>query len=185
MSDVVANGSPSYFPLASLVYAIVQLIIQAWVIAISFDLAGFHLAGRSTWRLGSLFVLSLLASLGIVLGLVLLVLPGLYLAGRWFVAAPAMLAEGQSASQGLSRSGELMIQDWLAGSILVVIFAILRFAPLLTQSLFLDLPDAARWALLIVSNIVSEGFGIASFVASVSLYLAMQDPVDKMVEIFD
>lgn len=185
MTDVIANGTPSYFPLASLAYAVVQLIVQAWVIAISFDLAGVRLAGPGTWRLGSLFVLSLLASLGILLGLVLLILPGLYLAGRWFVAAPAMLAEGQSASQGLSRSGELMRQDWLAGTILAVTFAILRFAPLLIQSLFADLSDASGWALLIVTNIMSEGFGIASFVVSVSLYLLLNNPVEKMVEIFD
>lgn len=183
-SDAVIASAPSYFALGNLVYAVVQLAVQAWVIAIALAVLGHDLGGRSTWRLGSLFVLSLLAGLGILIGFLALVLPGLYLAGRWFVAAPAMLVEGKSASEGLARSGELMERYWLSASIVTLLFLVFRFAPLVISGAYLEIGGGAFWAITIGSNLVSEAFGIASIVASVVLYLTLARPTETAEEIF-
>src|SRR5262249_40700259 len=63
---------------------------------------------RATTRFGALVGVSLLAGLGIGLGIVLLVVPGLVLATRWALIVPVVMLEGASPRQALSRSRELL-----------------------------------------------------------------------------
>jgi hypothetical protein len=66
--------------------------------------------GRATrvWRrFGGLIGLSILSSLGVILGLMALVAPGIWLAVIWTVAIPAWAVEGLGASDALSRSASL------------------------------------------------------------------------------
>lgn len=53
---------------------------------------------------GAMLGASILTSLGIGLGLVLLLVPGLYVMARWSMVSPIIVAEGLTASQALSRS---------------------------------------------------------------------------------
>jgi|SRR5579884_1253646 len=59
-------------------------------------------------RLGKLVAVSLLTGLGIGLGLVLLVVPGLVLMTRWAVAVPVAMLEDGSAREALRRSREIV-----------------------------------------------------------------------------
>lgn len=54
-----------------------------------------------------LFIVALLTGIGVGLGLLLLIVPGLYLATRWVVATPALVAEDLGPTAALGRSGEL------------------------------------------------------------------------------
>jgi hypothetical protein len=51
--------------------------------------------------------LGILMTLGIMLGLVLLVIPGLILALMWIVSSPVMMAEDKGIIDSLKRSAEL------------------------------------------------------------------------------
>lgn len=59
-----------------------------------------------------LFAAMLLAALGVALGLVALVLPGVYLAVRWFFVPQAVVVEGQRGMGPLVRSGQLTQGRW-------------------------------------------------------------------------
>ncbi len=59
-------------------------------------------------HLGSVIWLSLLAGFGIALGLLLLVIPGLYLAVAWAIAVPVMLSENLRGRKALGRSRALV-----------------------------------------------------------------------------
>jgi Membrane domain of glycerophosphoryl diester phosphodiesterase len=59
-----------------------------------------------------LFVAMLLAALGVGVGLVALILPGLYLAIRWFFVPQTVVVEDQSGINALVRSGELVRGRW-------------------------------------------------------------------------
>jgi len=54
--------------------------------------------------LAAFFGINLLAGLGIILGMILLIVPGLILAARWSAANAALLAEGDGVNAALGRS---------------------------------------------------------------------------------
>ena len=58
-----------------------------------------------------LFAAVLLAGLGVALGL-LLIVPGIYLAIRWFFAPQAVVIDGKRGPGALQRSGELVQGSW-------------------------------------------------------------------------
>lgn len=61
-------------------------------------------AGR---RLGTVLAVSFLYGLGIAIGTVLLVIPGIYIAATYFAAMPAAMVEGWGYNRAFSRSGAL------------------------------------------------------------------------------
>jgi hypothetical protein len=74
-------------------------------------------------RLGSVIWLSTLASLGIFVGLLLLVVPGVYLAVAWSVAIPVLLGENLRGRKALGRSRALIRgRFWPAAGVLVLAF---------------------------------------------------------------
>lgn len=60
--------------------------------------------GKGKRRYLSLFGSSLLSGLGIGLGFVLLIIPGIYLSGRWLSCTAYVVAEGKRSSESLSAS---------------------------------------------------------------------------------
>lgn len=58
-------------------------------------------------RLWSFWGMSIVTSIAILAGCVLLLIPGLYLSARWFLAGPAIIAEDLSAGEGMRVSAEL------------------------------------------------------------------------------
>ncbi len=74
--------------------------------------------------LGQLIVLGILASLGIGVGFVLFIVPGLFLLTIWSVAAPVAVIESADALQALRRSRALVRGNgWTVFGLIVVIFA--------------------------------------------------------------
>ena len=82
----------------------------------------------------------LLSALGIALGLILLVIPGVFLAVRWFVAAQvAVIERAGGAPAALGRSSELVKGSWWRVlGILVLLVVVAGIA-----SAFITLPFAA------------------------------------------
>lgn len=62
-------------------------------------------AGRRRW--GSLLGLMIVSGLAIGVGIVLLIVPGVYLALRWAVAGPSMVLSGRGISDSMERSATL------------------------------------------------------------------------------
>jgi hypothetical protein len=63
---------------------------------------------RSMRKIGRLALVSVLTSVGIVIGLLLLVVPGAILAVRWALAVPVVMLEDGSATKSLQRSREIV-----------------------------------------------------------------------------
>ena len=59
-------------------------------------------------HLGSLVVAGLLAGVGIAIGFLLIILPGLFLLTIWALIAPAIVVEGKGIAESFSRSRELV-----------------------------------------------------------------------------
>jgi hypothetical protein len=66
-------------------------------------------AMHAAWkRAGALLGVSLLTGVGVGVGLILLVVPGLFLFTRWSLAVPAVMLEGRSPREAMRRSAELV-----------------------------------------------------------------------------
>ena len=97
--------------------------------------ADTYLGTEPTWqesirfaftRLGPLMIGSFLFALGVGLGLILLIIPGIILAVSWSVFAPAIVVEGESATGSLGRSWRLMGgRRWPVFGTYVVLYLIL------------------------------------------------------------
>jgi hypothetical protein len=74
---------------------------------------------------GALFLNGLLLGLGVALGIVALIIPGLFLLTIWAVCSPAIVSEGRGAFEAFGRSRELVTgQGWPVFGAIVVAFLI-------------------------------------------------------------
>src|SRR5512133_682336 len=115
-------------------------------------------------HLAAVLVAGILAALGIVIGLVLLIIPGLILMTLWAVIIPAIVVEGRSAGESFGRSREL-VRGYGWGVFGVIVLTILLLIGV-SIVLSLILTPLADWLQGFVSQIVS-GTLTAPFIAVV------------------
>jgi hypothetical protein len=123
--------------------------------------------------LGPLLWTALLVGIGVFLGLILFIIPGLVLITQWAVAAPVVVCEVRTPTQAVGRSRALVRgHGWRVFSVLVVTFVLVVIA----DALFLSLASAISGARvsvqigqLIATTITAPVFALASAV----LYLEL------------
>jgi hypothetical protein len=111
-----------------------------------------------------IFFAVLLAALGIALGLILLVVPGIYLFVRWYFVPQAVVIEGARDAGALRASGRLVAGAWwrtfgmvaLVNVLALLVIAVLGY-PFAAAA---DSTDRAIWALAgqIVAAAVTQPF---------------------------
>ena len=89
-------------------------------------------------QLPAIIVAGILAGLGVVFGLILLIVPGLYLLTRWILIIPVIVLEGRSAGESFGRSWELVKGfGWnVFGVIVLTILILIGFRIVLDILLF-------------------------------------------------
>jgi MFS family permease len=131
-------GSFSLFWLGSLVSIIVGILYQGMVVELVRDIQDGRrdssvgdLMRSVAPVLGALLGAGILAGLGIVGGLILLVVPGLYLATIWSVIAPVIVVERRRVFDSFGRSRQLVEgQGWPVFGTIVVAYVIAAVAAL-------------------------------------------------------
>jgi hypothetical protein len=107
----------------TLVPAIVEFLVVVPIIAAICIYALHQIAASERPPAGEVFVAGfeaftplffavLLAALGIALGFVIFVVPGIYLAIRWYFVPQAVVIEGARGAAALSRSGQIVTGSW-------------------------------------------------------------------------
>ena len=93
-------------------------------------------------RLPALIVAGILAGLGIAAGLVLLIVPGLFLLTIWSLIVPTIVLEGKSAGESFGRSRELVKGNgWSVFGVIVITIATVNVASIIVGLLTFWLPD--------------------------------------------
>lgn len=103
----VANDilMPDSLTLGSIGSAIITIVGQSVMIRRHLQRAGISSAASlADGRYIAVFGISFLTGLGILAGIILLVIPGLFLAARWFLSVPAMFAENSGVTEGIGSS---------------------------------------------------------------------------------
>jgi hypothetical protein len=129
-------------------------------------------------HLGAVVVAGILAAIGITIGLILLIVPGLILLTWWCLIVPTIVLESRSAGESFSRSRELVRgHAWsVFGVIVLVVVLLIGFQIVLS----IILSPLADWLQSFVSQIVS-GTLTAPFIAIVLtlLYFRLRDAKER------
>jgi hypothetical protein len=112
------------------------------------------------------FMAILLVAMGVALGLLALLLPGLYLVVRWFFVPQAVVIEGRRSVGALARSGELVSGQWwrILGLVLVANLVALIPGTLILSPLDAAAESADRQVISLIGGMVSSSL-TAPFVA--------------------
>jgi len=120
----VSTGLPSRAGLAATsllsvpIGAAVGAVLTAMIAVIASDaVLGRRTGARAAWDrvrplVWRLLVLGVVTTVGAYLGLILLLLPGIFLWGAWALAVPAMALERTGVGGALRRSWRLAVPDW-------------------------------------------------------------------------
>jgi hypothetical protein len=109
------------------------------------DLSLTETLDRVSPRLGTLALAGLLAGITIGLGLLLLIVPGLYLLTIWLVIIPAIMLEGCGVSESFGRSQEL-VRGYGWSVFGVIVLTVLIFIGVAIVFGVLDGVLDSRWA---------------------------------------
>jgi Membrane domain of glycerophosphoryl diester phosphodiesterase len=144
-SDSGANAS---LIVLSLVTELVGLLATFLATAAAYRLVADAYMGREVdpaaslrfglRRLGAVLWVSLLAGLGILGGLILFVVPAIYLAVCWSIAVPVLLGENLRGRRALSRSRALVRGRWWPCAGVLMLAVILALVVALGFSLLLN-----------------------------------------------
>jgi hypothetical protein len=117
----------------------------------------------SAWpHVPAVAVAGIIAGIGIALGLVLLIVPGLILMTWWVVIIPAIVIEDKRASESFGRSRELVRgYGWNVFGVIVLTILLLIVASIVIAIILSPLDD---WLQELLSDIIS-GTLIAPFIA--------------------
>src|ERR671911_1847546 len=126
------------------------------------DLSIGQLFARVQPRLPALIVAGLLAGLGIALGLILLIVPGLFLLTIWSLIVPTIVLEGKSAGESFGRSRELVKGNgWSVFGVIAITIGAVIAASIVVSLLTFWLPDDVD---TFVSDLISNTL-VVPFVA--------------------
>ena len=124
--------------------------------------------------LGTLIVAGILAALGIALGLVLVIIPGLVLLTWWCLIVPVVVLEGKPVGEAFSRSRELVRgHGWTVFGVVVITAILTAIASGIIQSIFSFLGSFLRY--WIGGSIASAVVGPFFAVALTLMYFTLRD----------
>jgi hypothetical protein len=178
---VVADLYPDFASPAGLASAVMSLVLQYEIGLALLVHYGLVDSPRGRRRFWAMLGLSLVSSIGIVLGLIILIIPGIYLLVRWSAAVPSLIAEEAGVFESLSRSAEAVEgRFWqVFGAILVV------WTPLVPALLAagLIMPKDQRLIEALISNIAINLCLIVGWHLAVAIYAGRQDN-GRLAEVF-
>jgi len=129
------------------------------------DLSISETLSRVRPRMSALAIGGILASIGITIGFILLIVPGLVLLTWWLFIVPVIMLEGQSATESFGRSRELVRGNgWNVFGLIVLTIVILIVAGLVLAIVFSFLPDEfGQYVGNVVSNTLLSPFVAAAW----------------------
>jgi hypothetical protein len=119
--------------------------------------------GAAAARLTPVAAAITLATLGSVLGLIALIVPGVYLWVRWYLSAQAVVAEGLGPRRGLERSADLVRGQWwrMFGIALVITFLSGVLAAVLGLTLQIAGHAAEIGPLVLLGKVLADGVSLS------------------------
>ena len=115
-------------------------------------------------RLPSVIIAGILAGIGIAIGFVLLIIPGLFLLTIWSMIVPVIVLERRSTGEAFTRSREVVRgHGWSVFGVVILTFLIVGIASGIIRALFAPLPDFLdAWLGGLVAHSITIPFAAAA-----------------------
>lgn len=142
-----------------------------------YDLLHGYSGQRRIW---ALLGLNILSGLGIVLGMILFIIPGIYLMVRWSASVPALIAEEVGVTESMGRSAQAVEgRFWHVLGALLVIWTIC----ILGVAVAVLMPENQSLVVSLITNLfISVGL-IAGWHLAVAIYAGRQHG-NRLAEVF-
>jgi len=130
-------------------------------------------------RLAAATIAGLLAAIGIGIGLVFLIVPGLYLLTIWSMLIPVIVIERRSAGEAFTRSREIVRGNgWSMFGLVIVTFLSVAVISAVIRALFLPLPGFLDvWLGSVVAHSLTVPFAAAALTTAY-FHLATKKPAE-------
>lgn len=163
------------------------LAAQYWLTRAALRELGYEVTLRS--RFLALFGMSMVYAAGVLLGLILLVVPGIVLLVRWTIGAPALLASDDGVFDCLARSWrETGEHFWPILGVLAAIYVPgwIGFGLLSPgfEMVTLSFGSPAFWLAIAASNVALNAALIAGWFASIAIFTLI-NPSAGVAEVFE
>lgn len=115
-------------------------------------------------RVPALIAAGILAGIGIAIGLILFIVPGLFLLTIWSMIAVVIVLEGRSAGESFSRSREIVRGNgWSVFGLIIITFLLIAIASGIIRLLFAPLPDfLGDWIGALIAHSLTVPFAAAA-----------------------
>lgn len=164
-------------------YGIILTFIQVWITREAFGQSGV-VATTPVANSLSVYLQGILIGLGVLLGLVLLILPGLYVFARWYLAGVLLVRDGGGRRAAMQRSWDMLAVHWPAALGVGLILFVLSVAPLAVELAAPALATEYGFGWLLVTNLVASVGIVGGYLAAVGLLLNIEHPLSTLQEIF-
>jgi hypothetical protein len=132
LTGVLAAASPSLALLSLLIILVATVLFTGMVVELVADVQDGRRDASAGQLLravapvaGQLIIVGLVAAVGIVIGFVLVIVPGLVLLTLWSVAAPVVVLERPPGLRALGRSRELVRGNgWQVFAVIVLLYVV-------------------------------------------------------------
>jgi len=170
------------------------LVVHYYMIRRVVDRQGLRSADKPG-GFGSFFVLGIMTGVPILLGYVLLILPGLYLSARWAMVDAALLAENRGASDAIGRSWNATKGHELPIALAFVLINLPMIAAIAFQFLSARaVPGNVQpvvgdrnvvYGVMIIANLLLYASQVTSWYFGVALYQLLVGPAETQLnEVF-
>src|SRR3954466_4705527 len=161
LNGLIATGGGI---LAALVAAALGVVGTYWFQGMVVEATEDILDGRRDHTLGSLFAsvtpvllpligAGILAGIGVAIGFILIIVPGLFLLTIWAVVAPSIVAERKGVFEAFGRSRELVKgHGWQVFGVIVVLFLLQLVVGGIVQAIFRSASDS--FAVFAIADLV-------------------------------
>lgn len=165
------------------VYGIAITFVQVWITREAFTQVGIA-ARMPVANALSVYLQGILVGLGVLLGLLLFILPGLYVFARWYLASVLLVRDMGGRRAAMQRSWEMLAMHWPAALGVGLILFLLSVAPLAADLAAPALAAEYGFAWLLATNLVAAIGIVGGYLAAVSLLLNIEQPASTLQEIF-
>ena len=175
--------------LAALIAAAIAIIATYWFQGMVVEAARDILDGRRDHTIGSLvqsampvigplLVAGILAGIGIAIGLILLIVPGLFLLTIWSMLIPVIVLEGRSAGEAFTRSREVVRGNgWSVFGLIIITFLLVAIASAIIRLVFTPLPRFLDiWLGSLVAHSLTVPFAAAALTTAYFKLVAQTEP---------
>jgi Membrane domain of glycerophosphoryl diester phosphodiesterase len=135
-------------------------------------------------RFAAVFGVSFISNLAIILGFVLLVVPGIFLAVRWSIAVPAVVGSADSVTDGLRESWQKTKGQFWQILVVVLILTLFFMLPVAAALWFTDTAAGESAPFSLGINLVSSSGSVLGWYVMIALYEVLRSPRESLSEIF-